>query len=162
MRRQTRKKNGAEGTGKTPVKITRTYFASVAGVSYNNDDGSSRQTIISQCKPGEKLMLIREPDNRFDPAAIKVTRWNGHQIGYVPADIARNENSGGLAHEIDAGAEYRCRIAEVIGGEINFRDYRPPSQIRCMIGAPCGIEPAYLVSLGPRRNRQERETCSQT
>ena len=60
---------------------------SVAGVSYDNDDGSSRQTIISRCKPGETLMLIREPDNKFDAGAIKVTRRNGQQIGYVPAHI---------------------------------------------------------------------------
>jgi len=97
-----------------------TYLLSVAGVSYNNDDGSSRQRIISQCRPGETLMLIREPDNNFDPGAIKVTRRNGQQIGYVPAHIARNGDSGGLAHEIDAGVTLRCRIAEIIGGGLLF------------------------------------------
>jgi len=98
------------------IKTTRTYFVSVAGVSYDNDDGSSRQTIISRCKPGEALMLNREPNNRFDSGAIRVTRRNGQQIGYVPAHIAHNGDSGGLAHEIDAGVTFRCRIAEINGG----------------------------------------------
>jgi len=109
-------KNHSDGIGKVPVKMTGTYFVSVAGVSYNNDDGSSRQTIISRCKPGETLRLIREPGNKIDPGAIKVTRRNGEQIGYVPAHIAHNGDSGGLAHEIDAGVTFRCRIAEMIGG----------------------------------------------
>jgi hypothetical protein len=116
MGRQRREKNGAEGTAKAPAKITRTYFVSVAGVSYNNDDGSSRQMIISRCRPGETLRLIREADNGFDPWAIKVTRRNRKQNGYVPANIAHNENSGGLAHEIDAGVRFQCRIADIIGG----------------------------------------------
>jgi len=97
-----------------------TYLVSVVGVSFDNDDGSSRQTIISLCKPGEALRLIREPNNRVDSAAIKVTRWNGQQIGYVPAHIARNGDAGGLAPEIDAGATFRCRIAEIVGGGLLF------------------------------------------
>jgi len=115
MRRQTGKSH-ADGCGKVSAKMTRTYFVSVAGVSYNNDDGSSRQTIISRCKPGETLMLIREPDNKIDAGAIKVTRRNGQQIGYVPAQFARNGDSGGLAQKIDSGVTFRCRIAEINGG----------------------------------------------
>jgi hypothetical protein len=91
-------------------------MVSVVGVSYNNDDGSSRQSIISRCKPGEALLLTREPSNKHDPWAIKVARLNRQQIGYVPAYIAHNGESSGLAHEIDAGAWYRCRIAEINGG----------------------------------------------
>jgi hypothetical protein len=96
--------------------IKQNYLVNVVGVSYNNNDGSSRQTIISRCKPGETLVLIREPNNKFDPAAIKVTRRNRQQIGYIPADIARSGDAGGLAHEIDAGATFHCRIDEIIGG----------------------------------------------
>jgi hypothetical protein len=102
------------------VKRTNRHLVSVAGVSFNNDDGSSRQTVISHCKPGETLMLIREPDNKFDAGAIKITRRNGQQIGYVPACIARHGDSGGLAHEIDAGVIFRCRIAEITGGGLGM------------------------------------------
>ena len=95
MRRQPLKKPHAKGIGKKFVKTPRTYVVSVAGVSYHNDDGSSRQTIISRCKPGETLMLIREPDNRFQGNAPERTA-DRLRSG---ARIARNEDSGKLAHE---------------------------------------------------------------
>jgi HIRAN domain len=58
------------------------FFAKVHGVSYKNDDGSSRQKIISRCKVGEELDIIPEPTNRHDPGAMKVCRKNGEQLGY--------------------------------------------------------------------------------
>jgi HIRAN domain len=72
------------------------FFAKVHGVSYNNDDGSSRQKIISRCKVGEELDIIPEPTNRYNPDAMKVCRKNGEQLGYwhargrMPSAIAPN------------------------------------------------------------------------
>ena len=72
------------------------FFAKVHGVSFKNDDGSSRQKIISQCKVGEELDIIPEPTNRHDPGAMKVCRKNGEQLGYwhaggrMPSAIAPN------------------------------------------------------------------------
>lgn len=42
---------------------------------------------------GAPLILIREPENRFDPLAIRV-EWNRQKIGYVPR--AENEIAAGL------------------------------------------------------------------
>jgi hypothetical protein len=120
MPRQTGK-SPADGIGKTSAKMTRTYIMSVAGVSYNNDDGSNRQTIISRCRPGEQLMLIREPENTFDPGAVKVVRTNGWQLGYLPAHMTRDGDPSGLAHQIDAGVKFRCRIADITGGGPGMR-----------------------------------------
>jgi hypothetical protein len=53
------------------------FFSKVAGVAHNNADGSSRQQIISRCRVGEELSLVREPGNEFDPNAIKILRSNG-------------------------------------------------------------------------------------
>jgi hypothetical protein len=58
------------------------FFAKVHGVSFKNDDGSSRQKIISRCKVGEELEIIPEPTNRHDHGAMKVCRKNGEQLGY--------------------------------------------------------------------------------
>jgi hypothetical protein len=72
------------------------FFAKVHGVSFKNDDGSSRQEIISRCKVGEELDIIPEPTNRHDRGAMKVCRKNGEQLGYwhaggrMPSDIAPN------------------------------------------------------------------------
>lgn len=42
---------------------------------------------------GAPLTLTREPENRFDPLAIRV-EWNGQKIGYAPR--AANEIAAGL------------------------------------------------------------------
>ena len=59
-------------------------ISKVAGVSFPNDNGSERQDIISKCVEGETLDLIPDPDNHFDPMAIRVCRKDGQQIGHVP------------------------------------------------------------------------------
>ncbi len=46
---------------------------------------------------GQKLLLIREPDNTYDSQAIRV-EWQGHKLGFVPKadniDLARLMDNG--------------------------------------------------------------------
>ena len=39
------------------------FFTKVVGVTHRNSDGSSRQTIIGQCAPGEQLQLHHDEKN---------------------------------------------------------------------------------------------------
>ena len=62
----------------------------VAGVSYRIDALQD-----NAFAPGRRLALVPEPDNEHDPNAIGV--WDEHrrvQAGYVPAEIAREFESG--------------------------------------------------------------------
>ncbi|KFB69607.1 HIRAN domain-containing protein [Candidatus Accumulibacter vicinus] len=61
----------------------------------------------SQIKPGDRLILIREPDNRHDRKAIRV-EWNGRLLGYVP----RAENRA-VAQAIDAGEKLEARVSRL-------------------------------------------------
>jgi hypothetical protein len=85
------------------------FFTSVAGVTYPNRDGSSRQTIIAKCRAGEPIVLEAEPDNAQHENAVRVLRKDTSQIGYVvprmathlitdlagvTAFVARIDNSG--------------------------------------------------------------------
>lgn len=63
-------------------------FARVAGVTYPNDDGTERQTILRRCSPGEQLILRHDPHNRFSPFATEVLRLSGEQLGHVPEYLA--------------------------------------------------------------------------
>jgi len=57
----------------------------IAGVSYRLDALQD-----DAFAPGRPLALVPEPDNEHDPNAIAV--WDDHrrlQVGYVPAEIAR-------------------------------------------------------------------------
>lgn len=56
---------------------------------------------------GDKLDLIREPENRHDRNAIRV-EWRGHQLGYVP----RAENRA-VASAMDQGEKLVARIARL-------------------------------------------------
>ena len=47
-------------------------IAYVIGVTYANADGSSRQEIIGNCRKGDELILLREPNNPYDMNAVKV------------------------------------------------------------------------------------------
>ncbi len=63
----------------------------VVGVTYDNEDGSSRANIISRMSNTNKVCLERDPYNPYDSNAVKVlVLWRDEkkQIGYLPKDIA--------------------------------------------------------------------------
>lgn len=92
------------------------FYSKVAGVSHPNQDGSSRQAIIGQCRIGEGLSLVREPANPADPNAIKLLRTNGEQVGYITGYVASD-----LARHIDKGGIVKCRISDLTGGGDKWR-----------------------------------------
>jgi hypothetical protein len=59
----------------------------VAGVSFTNTDGSSRQSILRGVKPGECLNLVPENNNPHHINAYKVVSPMG-QIGYLKREIS--------------------------------------------------------------------------
>jgi len=58
---------------------------------------------------GDSLDLVREPDNAWDPRAIRV-EWRGRKLGYVP----RRDNDA-LAWGIDRGETLHARISRLEG-----------------------------------------------
>ena len=44
----------------------------VVGVTFTNEDGTSRQSIIKELKQSDTITLRREPTNKFDTNAIAV------------------------------------------------------------------------------------------
>ena len=63
--------------------------------------------VWEQIRPGDRLTLTREPDNRHDRNAVRVD-WNGQQLGYVP----RAENRA-VARALDAGERLEARVAKL-------------------------------------------------
>lgn len=64
-------------------------------------------SVWGEIRPGDKLLLKREPENRHDANAVRV-EWNGHQLGYVP----RAENRA-LAAAMDRGDKVEARVARM-------------------------------------------------
>ena len=87
------------------------FFTKVAGVTFEG-----RQRVVARCSVGERLVLVRDPNNRFDKGAIRVLRSNGEQLGFIPSHVSRSGNSSGLAFRMDRGDTYHCRISDITGG----------------------------------------------
>jgi len=94
------------------------FQSKVVGVTRHNHDGSDRQVIAGECRPGEPLALRREPDNPQDPNAVAVFRENGDQVGYLSASVAEE-----LAPLLDADAPIRAEVSEVTGGTADRPSY---------------------------------------
>jgi hypothetical protein len=56
-------------------------------------------------KAGDRLELVREPENPYDAGAIRV-EWRGHKLGYVP----RRDNAA-VARQLDRGTPLEARVA---------------------------------------------------
>jgi hypothetical protein len=61
--------------------------------------------VLRDLKPGDRLELVREPDNPYDPNAVRV-EWRGVKLGYVP----RRDNAA-VARQMDHGATLEARLA---------------------------------------------------
>ena len=58
-------------------------------------------------RAGDRLELVREPDNPHDPNAIRV-EWRGRTLGYLP----RSDNAA-VARQLDRGAALRASVAQL-------------------------------------------------
>jgi HIRAN domain len=117
-----------------PARI-RELRTKVVGVSYDNDDdSSSRQTIIATCRIGERVELIREPDIPYDGNAIKVCRANGEQLGHLKRRLAAEIVGKGQSRRL---ALARKLLVETAGIEAaRFVDgSTPPTQPAAVRGA---------------------------
>ncbi|QDX81410.1 HIRAN protein [Denitratisoma sp. DHT3] len=68
-----------------------------------------------EMREGDRLDLVREPDNPHDAWAVRV-EWRGEKLGYLP----RAENRA-VATELDRGGRVEARIARL-------RQHRNPWQ----------------------------------
>jgi hypothetical protein len=86
-------------------------FASVAGVTFPNDDGSERQDIIKQCRVGEHLVLRHDVTNQYSGFATQVLRTNGEQLGHAPDYLAER-----IVQEVQAGYKTVGVLKDLTGG----------------------------------------------
>ena len=74
--------------------------SSLAGFRYHE-----APQLFPELRLGDRLDLVREPDNPHDPNAVRV-EWRGRNLGYVP----RRENAA-LAWAMDGGEAVGARIS---------------------------------------------------
>jgi hypothetical protein len=67
--------------------VDKQLLTKVAGVTFANPDGTSRQELISQCKKYQPLRLVAEPENPYDRDAVRIETMHGSQLGYLPRNF---------------------------------------------------------------------------
>jgi hypothetical protein len=92
------------------VSTMSSYPISVVGESFDNADGSSRQDILRRCRAGDPVTLEREPDNPYDPNAVKVVTRHGC-IGMIGRQYPW------ICERIDRGAFIEACIQSVGAGD---------------------------------------------
>jgi len=71
----------------------------IAGFQYHEGEAVWNRLAVN-----DELHLIREPENRYDPRAVRV-EWRGYKLGYMP----RIDNSA-CCHLLDNGRRLSARI----------------------------------------------------
>jgi hypothetical protein len=87
------------------------FHTKIVGVSHKNPDGSSRQKLIRSCRLFEDLVLDHEEHNPHDPNAVRVCRENGHQLGYLNANLAEE-----VVSKSSKGYRFGVLVKDLTGG----------------------------------------------
>jgi len=85
---------------------------SLAGLQFY--DYASRDPVLdTEVLPrfGDRLALMRRPDNRFDANAVETWWRNEYQLGHLPRSVAAN-----VAPLLDAGKSLRAYVVETGNG----------------------------------------------
>lgn len=103
-------------------KKTRSFQATISGVTFRNEDGTDRQDIIRQrCDPGDELILSSEPNNPHGSHAVAVylakKGWFGgvkkYQLGYVSG---YHDTAEKVFDHIEGGSGGEAKILKILGG----------------------------------------------
>ena len=97
--------------------------AIVAGTGFANSNGASRAAIVRRhCRPGDSVLLVREPNNPHDKDAIAVfvpvprlfglLGSSNAQIGYIKAGTADS-----LAKKLDSGVRVVATVKSMYAPE---------------------------------------------
>jgi len=66
------------------------------------------------CQPGDEIFYEREPENQYDPSAIKIL-YNFQHMGYVERGQAAF-----IAPHIDDGVEFSCIVSGTQQEKLNI------------------------------------------
>ena len=82
------------------------FHTKIVGVSFEG-----RQAVAASLEVGQRLLVVREPDNPHDPNAVAVRTEDGRPVGYLKRLIA-----AAIAPKMDRGAEYTATVQSLTGG----------------------------------------------
>jgi hypothetical protein len=130
--------------------VERYIFTHIAGVSFPNLDGSSRQAALSRCKRMQGLAFQWEENNPVSRTAIAVHRVDtGEQLGYLESRLGRETFNGlgkgeiWIGFIVSMGAPHESE-AEVMGASIVVVKLKP-EVLRENVAPPRSSAPAEPI-----------------
>jgi len=82
----------------------------IAGVTYNNEDGTPRQDIIKTLIVGQELSIKHDSLNPFDANCQNLTTDNGLLVGNLKRELAADVRNGQLN-----GWTYMAKVKDITG-----------------------------------------------
>jgi len=79
----------------------------VVGVTFDNENGTSRQEILRSMSKNSPIVLKREPFNRYDSNAVAVL-YVDQQVGYIGKEYAKI-----MAPMMDKGTQFTAKISKL-------------------------------------------------
>ena len=81
-------------------------LVNVAGVTFPNDDGTSRQEIVSTMRKGRKIRLLDAASDEY-PESIAVFNCQKQQLGHLPKEVSeyirqRTDDFSSIQASVDA------------------------------------------------------------
>lgn len=89
------------------------FSLAAVGCWYDNDDGSSRQLELAECRPGDRVELVRQPLNPHDHLAVAIVTASGTCVGFLGRDRA-----AWIAPKIDRGYPVNAIVERVKGAHL--------------------------------------------
>ena len=86
--------------------IERDFF--IMGIRHHAACNGDNCALLPTLCPGELLVLEEEPENKYDPMAIRVVTQQNEHLGYIP----RYYNKA-ILDRIHKGISYSCKVLEV-------------------------------------------------
>ena len=102
------------------------FYTKIVGVTFED-----RQRLISRLNrrgelaSGTRLRLVPEPDNCYDPYAVKVVTMKDEQLGYISKEINKNIHINLLR-----GRQYFVTVSSVSGGQSDEQNYGINIEVR--------------------------------
>lgn len=125
-----------------------TIKTKIAGVTFENSDGSSRQEYLKSVQSGDSL-VFRDTSSPQYPESIGVFTQSGAQLGNLPAEISRTIRASGASIVAIKGTVYsvgRSNDASPLGCQIDvtYNGRSTSSEMPRVIPTvmPDGIQPA--------------------
>jgi hypothetical protein len=131
-------------------QVERYIFTHIAGISFPNPDGTSRQAVLARCKQMQGLAFKWEENNPVSRTAIAVHRVDtGEQLGYLESRLGQETFNRLRKGEIWTGYIVSMGVpheseAEVMGATIVLVKLKP-EVLRQNVATPWSSPPAEPI-----------------